>query len=155
MGVVTVTARACRGVHLRSNKPPPPKFPQKFRGTYCQASAFAELAEEEAASRVPPRTAALIIACAASRQAFVAPPANGGHPTALPGVPFICSGSWPRKNAEAKKTLRKSYPAQAAVGSPRELPPDVIESRSRKKILANFRPYTFLRSQDPKPPWAS
>jgi hypothetical protein len=64
--------------------------------TYCLASAIAELAEEEkeeAASRVPPRTAALIIACAASRQAFVAPPTNGGHPTALPGVPFICSGS--------------------------------------------------------------
>ena len=95
MGVVTVTARVCRGAHLRSNKPPP-KLPAKSRGNYCQASALAELAEEgakeEAASRVPPRTAAQIIVCAASSRLSSLRQRMGGIPPPYPASHLSAPG---------------------------------------------------------------
>ena len=75
---------------------------------------------------------------------------------------------WLRKNAKAKKAIGILFPSHgrlearrglrkflalfALSGSNRDLwsmqlRREAIESGSRKKILTNFRPYTFLRSQ--------
>ena len=80
---------------------------------------------------------------------------------------LFCSGSWLRENAKAQKALRILLPSHGSLkrgelrkfldlfalsGSSRGLwsgllPWKAIESGSRKKILTNFRPHTFLRSQ--------
>jgi len=79
---------------------------------------------------------------------------------------------WLRENAEAKKAVRIPFPSHGSLKR-RELrkflalfalsgsncvlwsgvlPWEAIEGASRKKILTNFRQYTFSRSQGPRWP---
>jgi len=67
--------------------------------------ALMDLLEEESRARTR-------LGVHGAKQAFVAPPTNGGHPTALRGVPFICSGS-----ERSCRFSRDPMRAEAASGS--------------------------------------